>query len=431
MLTPAAWVPAHDAPHPAFVVIRRWGPLAAPLIEAGALVALTLGLLARGRSPYAFVPPSATILVVICCAIAVAVAQGLALHYAPNGVTWSLGLVCGAVLLAVALFSLALGLPAGLLALAISAALWLLYSRLARRQTPRGVVNVTLLMGEWYRVLSAGYNVLAPGERIIATLRVTPRAYTTPLQEVALGGGIVACAHTTITYVVNPQEAWRAVHIAASWEDVLRERLARATCEGLLQRYGPPAAGAAPQNGPHNTVARIALGEIRGWARSVGVRIISVRVHDIDCGPAAEVHARARQMAAVRARAAQPQPMQMSQSRQAPQAMQRAPLTPALGAGMLGDSPRQPVIVEADGVAPAPPETVAPSPAALEDLYAAVRARHITDTTVIRQIAAQFATLARQPLAPDERLPFDALAAARMLRKYADAIDAARVTAPS
>ena len=435
-LTPASWQPVHDVGHPLIIRMKRWAPIVAPAVIGSLLLTLTLALRAHLHAPAALIPAAAVTPALLGIYLLGGALLGLALYFAPNGVVWSLAFFGGPSLLLAALLTVAFGPSGGLLVLSAVAALLLIYSAWRRSITSAGSVEVTLLLGEWYRTLQPGYNVLLPGERIITTLRTRPRAFTTATQRVALTRNRIAQARATVSYVVNPQEAWRTASVRATWEDELRQRISDSVRETLYDWRDAPGGDIASRG----SIARRALEDTRGWARSVGVRILSVRAHDIAIGSPDELQP--------------PQPADTSGGQRVATRVERAPATPrvmpsaafvAPGAPPLDD----PLDVDEEEEAPIPaavaptmaeraripaqarvvarPASAAerPSPAALEDLYEAVRNRQITDTQVIREIAGHFATLAREPHAPGA-LPFDPAAAAQLLGEYAEALDAAQ-----
>lgn len=396
-LTPDSWTPVHDAPHPAVVRLVRWAPIVMPAVVGSVLLTLMLILTARaGYPPSAPLTPSQVIPALFLTYLVWGALQWLALYFAPNGVTWSLAFFGMPPLLLVVMAGEVLGGPGAVFALAGLATLLLIYSGARRTQTPAGMVEVTLLFGEWYRTLPGGYNPLLPGERIIVRLRTTPRAFTTAMQRVSLGPDRMAQARATVTYVVQPHEAWRTASVRATWEAELRQRISASVRESLGAWRTTPDDNLAA----HGSIAQRALDDTRAWARGVGVRILSVRAHDIAVGPP-------QRLAAAEA------PPQSAQSTHAAHAAPRP-------------TPR---VARAPTALPAPARPAAhatPSPAALEDLYEAVRNRQITDSQVIREIADNFAALASGGARAVQALPFDPVSAARLLEEYADALDAAR-----
>ncbi len=402
VLAPDAWTPVHDASHPFVINVVRWAPILTPAIAGSLALTLTLVLMAhRGYPANTLLPITAVVPALFTTYLLGGVLLGLALYYSPNGVVWSLVFFSGPPLLLTIMLSLTFGAPGALLALSLLAALLLIYSYWRRTLTRVGSVDVTLLLGEWHRVLAPGYNILVPGERIIATLRTTPRTLTTTTQRVALTPNRLAQARATVAYRVIPGEAWRTAGVRATWEDELRQRISASVRESLDEWRGAAPSGDGAGRG---FIARRALEETRDWARSVGVHINSVRAHDIAPGAPVEPQA--------------PRPAPHAQGRPTPR-IERAPATPRVMQASAHDDSSQ----------TAPRPAVAqerPSLEALEDLYEAVRNRQITDTQVIREIADHFAQLAREPRAPGTALPFDPVAAARLLDAYADALDTAR-----
>jgi hypothetical protein len=393
-LTPGSWAPVHDAPHPAVVRMVRWAPLVTPAVVGSVLLTLMLILAARaGYPPSAPLTPSEVIPALFLTYLVWGALQGLALYFAPNGVIWSLAFFGMPPLLLIVMFGEVFGWPGAILALGAMATLLLLYSGARRTQTPAGVVEVTLLLGEWYRTLPSGFNALLPGERVIVALRTTPRAFTTAMQRISLGPDQMAQARATVSYCVQPHEAWRTASVRATWEAELRQRISASVRESLGAWRATPDGDLAA----HGSIAQRALDDTRAWARGVGVRILSVRAHDIAVGPPQRLSAAVADEPAHTQRRAMPS--------------QPAPAAPR-------PTPR---------VAPraARPPTAPPSPAALEDLYEAVRNRQITDSQVIREIAEHFATLASAGAGATQALPFDPMAAAHLLEEYADALDAA------
>jgi len=399
-LTPDSWAPVHDAPHPAIVRLVRWAPIVMPAVVGSVLLTLMLILAARaGYPPSAPLTPSQVIPALFLTYLVWGALQGLALYFAPNGVLWSLAFFGMPPLLLVVMAGEVLGGPGAIFALAGLATALLLYSGARRTQTPAGMVEVTLLFGEWYRTLPGGYNPLLPGERIIVRLRTTPRAFTTAMQRVSLGPDRMAQARATATYVVQPHEAWRTASVRATWEAELRQRISASVRESLGAWRATPDDDLAA----HGSIAQRTLDDTRAWARGVGVRILSVRAHDIAVGPPQRLAAEAP-----------PQPAQPTHAapRQTPRPTPRVARAPT--------APPTPASARPAAHA------ATPSPAALEDLYEAVRSRQITDSQVIREIADNFAKLAGAGAHAVQALPFDPVSAARLLEEYADALDAAR-----
>lgn len=422
-LTPDAWAPVHDTPHPLTIQVMRWAPIVAPAVIGSLLLTLTLALRTHERALYAPLPANLVVPALLAVYLLGGALLGLALYFAPNGVVWNLALFGAPALLLCIMFAVAFGAPGALLALSLLAALLLIYSCWRQFVTRPGSVEVTLLLGEWYRTLQPGYNILLPGERVITTLRTTPRAFTTATQRVALTPHRVAQARATVAYLVNPHEAWRTASVRATWEDELRQRISSSVRDCLDDwRYTPSGDTAS-----RGSVARRILDENRDWARSVGVRILSIRAHDIAIGSPDELAP--QQPADTSGQRATPR---VEGAPATPRVMATGPSTPAGAAAPAPDDVpddetwtltsrvRTAQVV----VAPAHP-VERPSAEALEDLYEAVRNRQITDTQVIREIASHFTALASEPHAPGE-LPFDPAAAARLLNDYAHALDAAR-----
>jgi hypothetical protein len=400
-LTPDSWTPVHDAPHPAVVRLVRWAPIVMPAVVGSVLLTLMLILTARaGYPPSAPMTPSQVIPALFLTYLVWGALQWLALYFAPNGVTWSLAFFGMPPLLLVVMAGEAFGGPGAIFTLAGLATLLLIYSGARRTQTPTGMVEVTLLFGEWYRTLPGGYNPLLPGERIIVALRTTPRAFTTAMQRVSLGPNQMAQARATVTYVVQPHEAWRTASVRATWEAELRQRISASVRESLGAWRTTPDDDLAT----HGSIAQRALDDTRAWARGVGVRILSVRALDIAVGSPQRLSA---------ATAPPPQPAQSNHA--APAAPRPTPRVA-----------RAPTAPSTPTFARPAAHTATPSPAALEDLYEAVRNRQITDSQVIREIADHFAALASGGARATQALPFDPVSAARLLEEYADALDAAR-----
>lgn len=405
-LTPDSWAPVHDAPHPAVVRLVRWAPIVTPAVVGSVLLTLMLILAARaGYPPSAPLTPSQVIPALFLTYLVWGALQGLALYFAPNGVAWSLAFFGMPPLLLTVMFGEVFGWPGAIFALGGLATLLLLYSGARRTQTPAGVVEVTLLFGEWYRTLPSGYNALLPGERVIVALRTTPRAFTTAMQRVSLGPGQMAQARATATYCVQPHEAWRTASVRATWEAELRQRISASVRESLGAWRATPDGDLAA----HGSIAQRALDDTRAWARSVGVRILSVRAHDIAVGPPQRLSA------------AIPDEPAQTQRHTTPS----QPATPRPTPRVEARAARPPTAPPTSTHVRAAAHAERPSPTALEDLYEAVRNRQITDSQVIREIAGHFAALTSAGGRPAQALPFDPVAAARLLEEYADALDAA------
>ena len=449
LLSPSVWAPVHDAPHPLVVRAVRWAPIVAPAVIGGALLACALGLVARvGHPAFAPLPQAFVVPSLIGAYLVGGALLGVALYFAPNGVVWSLALFAIPAALLTVMLGLAFGAPGALLAVAVIAALLLLYSAARHTRTRPGVIEVTLFLGEWYRTLPPGYNILLPGERTLVALRAGPRTFTTPYLRVAITAGRAAQARATVSYAVNPSEAWRTAGVRATWEDELQQRVVASVRESLHEwRYTPDGQLAA-----HGSIAQRVLDDTRDWARSVGVRILSVRAHDITVGSLDELPLQpggVRAQATPRVAPAQPAPaMRPARPAADPHAYADAANHPAYDdspddppddppgdpvdpddAGALDDADdtfAAPPIARIPGMTPrVRPPVERPSPEALEDLYEAVRNRQITDTQVIREIASHFAALGREP-GVSAALPFDPVAAASLLDDYAEALDTAR-----
>lgn len=441
ILTPAAWALTDDTPPHWLAQVRRWSPIVAPALIGSLLLTVALFIAARGRAAYAPLPVGATLPALLGVYLLGGALLGVTLYLAPNGVVWALALVGGVPLLLALLLTVVAGVPAGMLTLAVVAALLLLYSRARRRVTRAGAVDVTRFLGAWRRTLDAGYNILLPGERVIATFGVGPRQYATPMQQVSLGGDMVARARATIIYLVNPAEAWRLVDQPENWEAELHERLAAAVRAGLGEWR-------ATAGAPRGAIAQRALSETQAWGRAVGVRIVSARAHDIAVGPLSALQRQPAQDGAPRGpRPTPPMPhaplprpgaapshprlyeeehlRATSPWSQMGQGHERGPEVVVEG-GRVARVSAPIAAVASRTAASQPPSEALPSPEALEDLYTAVRNRQITDTTVIRQIARDFIAVARAAYVNQTHLPFDGQVAARQLYDYADAIDQAR-----
>jgi hypothetical protein len=285
-----------------------------------------------------------------------------------------------------------------------------LYARRRIVTVPDHRAQVTRLGRAYFRTLRPGMSVLLPGERTFVALDTSARSFVTPPCQVRIESaeGVVYAPRATaeVIYHLVPTRAHLAVLASDRWEEDVRAAASRALDDALadwaiqlLDEEEPPAEG---------YLARTTLVRLRDATRPCGVHIDTVKVQQIRMQPESEV------IPAEWARVARP-PLAASVpaigERMEFQALATPPYAPA---------PRQALTPSTSLEAPPLPEDLAPE--ALSDAYDEVRSGHITDPATIRRIARAFQAVAADP-SLNERFPYDAAAAARILFDLAASMD--------
>lgn len=281
---------------PSYSAVRRWSPLAAPVLLDALLMALA-ALLARhaiGRVnvPWQHVTTLAVALLVLSVLVAVA------LYAAPNDTMWTatlgLGIAAYFTVAVVVLFGPLAG--AGVALLLIVAGGTFVRERL--HPVMEQTVHVTTLFGRYHRTLLPGVNVLLPGERMLAILQTQPQEHTTLPLRASTANGLENQATATIRYELVPEEAHRAVLVTRDWQRNLRQILA-ATVRDELANWDPawrdterndPLAESA-SDGPSSResamqadvdrLARRVERRVREQVLRWGVQIAWVHLHDV------------------------------------------------------------------------------------------------------------------------------------------------------
>jgi regulator of protease activity HflC (stomatin/prohibitin superfamily) len=407
-------------------VISQFGYYASfiliPLLFALLTGLIVLPVVATGHAklPPQTIIPLAVILVVI------ALAQGIAIYYAgtTNGI-WAIYTIIGFFLfITIGCFAL-FGPFAGIVTLILLIGLSLFLARQYVRSIPEGFVDIVRSFGRYSRTLYPGFNVLLPWETVSDHLHTTETVWQTPVQRVQMTRDEDVLLRGTITYQLQPEDAHLAVTNVQNWETSLHNLFITAL-QTVAATFTPEDFIAWPQGmhtrPTHGSVMPLAEGEprweqvnglvfqrIRDRVALWGVLINEVRLHDIILAS----HEVAASMHDTTAPMAHPQAQQPS----VPKAQQSS----TSKATSKQTAPQQAV---KQTVPQPPPVPAAPIPKGLKEetlrqAYLAVKNGSIKEPETIRNLAAQFDTVARTPELNDA-FTFDAARAAANLYAEAD-----------
>lgn len=380
----AAWRPAETAPP---------GPSTAPLFTFATfrlispiVVPLALGFLCFGvvvlaglAAPLGIAIGPDALPPLFFWFAAVGVLLAAALAYAPSDALWALASVGGLAVYAALTVGAVFGPLAGALLITGVLALTGVITRAQAHMVLEHTAHVMVLFGKYHRTLRPGFNLRLPGERVLAIIGTTETTIDVHDADAVLLNGAAVRAGATFGCRVPPEQAHLVAPYGADWPERVRH-LAEITLTDTLAEMTAEEAQADNDGFLAGDPLAVRLrGRLQALVGGWGVQVVWVRPHSLrPAATASGPHAAAT--AAIAARGVTPGAL--------------LPLPPAM-------RPARPL-----------PETLAAA-------YEAVRTRRVTDPTTIRQIALAFESAASDPLARPQ-LPFDAEAAARLLRALAD-----------
>src|SRR5579885_2607732 len=407
----------------------------APLLFGALTCLFVLPLVATGR---ASAPPESLWLVTFLI-IAVTIMQGIAVYYAgDNNGFWVLATVGGFfVFLLIGGFTI-FGLTAGFILLVLILVAIIFLARLYIHPVPEGYVDIVYAFSKYSRTLYSGFNILLPWEKAVQQLNVEETQWISPPQRVQLSRTEDVILRGIVSYQLMPEDAHLAVTQVKSWEEGLRELFL--TCiqsiattftpedlivwpQGLQVRTSMNRGSGASNMGSDGGIRWQRINDylhqqIRDKVALWGVMIHKVHIRDVSLAPHGMTiidtdpignnpdvsekvaqHAalpdsrRTETSAAPTIESAQPaQPVQLAQTTSAPST---SPNTPS----------------------------VLPKEEVLSKAYKEVQSGKITDPQTIREIAAKFEAIARDPQA-NQSVPFDAERAAYNLYEQAKICEA-------
>ncbi len=389
---------------------------------------------------------------------AVGVLQAGILLYAQNDAFWAVGVVGGfLVFLCVAFFALFgvfLGLILSILLLSLGGV------ALRERYYPvkEGTVAVMGLFGRYSRTLQPGFNLRAPGEKVLGVIETQRIRHEVRLPPITLFSGEQVTLSVAIIYQVVPGQEYLAIRTTKEWQKPIQQQLvavirdvvsalsaddfrASTTGQQLRGTLGAQVAGEIDEPQAASPIERInerLTSAMRDQVAERGVTVHTVKVHLLE-GPRSTGSAQPTAYHALAAHptialpAGQPPNQRVIDSMApVPQAPQSGGIA-ALGAGGVPAgwpgqtvSPPQPadaLVVPAVSGGDIPPGGALSEPMtlvsaqALAEYYDAVVHQRVTDPVTIRRIIAQFEAVANNP-ALSQQVPFDAAAGAQNLSNH-------------
>ena len=369
--------------------VRRFSPVLVPLPFAVLIFLFTLPFALKGLAVLPLLPLGVLLTVL-------ALIQGAMLYYAgSNGTYWTLFVIIGyALFLAVGTLAI-FGFGPSLILLFLLLMVGTFLARRSIRQVPEGYVDIVLMYGKYARTLYPGLNLKMPWEKVSSRLNTKAINWTCPEQVGRISRDQDVKLVATISYQLVPEDAHIAAQNVKDWEEAL-QKLFVGTIRSVINEL-TPADFLNWQQGTHvrssfdissvddttvtrwdrinETLERRVQDQVASW----GVQINFVRIREMTLIP----H-----------------------------------LVPGVnpGAGMAQRQPSN-MGMTRSGYPQAPPVAASVPIASidtLKDLYEAVRVGRVKDPETIRDIAMQFAELAKDP-----NVSFDAALAAQNLYQRA------------
>jgi hypothetical protein len=402
-----------------------------PIIVVPLLFAILTGLvvfLALNSHRSLFIS-MAGFLPTIIVIIAVAVAQGAVVSYidAENGM-WLLATTGGfALFFLIAIFTL-FGPGAALIVFFVLVALFVVMMRLYFHPVVEGYVDIAYAFGKYSRTLFAGPNILMPWEKVAHSLNIGEKQWVCPLQKVQLARDEDVVLRATISYQLMPKDAYIAVTHANQWEEMLKE-LAVSTIQSIATTFTPDDFIAWPQGLHSRPLTYDTEGEQR-WERvnrylqdliaehaaNWGVVVNWIRIRDVSLAPHGATIVETDAVTDMPTGVLEPSVPAFDAAAQG-----AAPLSASSSGAPRGNAKQAEETTE---VVPPAPTQNDPSASQVSDekglikAYNAVKNEEIKDPITIRNIAAKFERIARDPKARDT-VSFDAEHAAQILYAWA------------
>ncbi len=413
----------------------------APLVFGALTCLFVLPLIASGR---AYMPPiglwPVTIIIIL-----VAVVQAVGVYYAgsDNGL-WVLVTIGGFFLFVLVGCFAIFGPVTTLVLLFVLIIVSAVFMRLYFHPVSEGYVDIVYAFGKYKRTLYPGLNILMPWEKVMHSLNVGEKQWACPLQKVQLSRDEDVVLRATISYQLTPDDAYIAATQVLQWENSLKD-LVLATIQSIATLFTPDDFIAWPQ-GMHsrpltyedrdttltwekvnNYLFQLISDRVALW----GVQVNWVRILDVSLAPHGATIVETDPVVdaptiVLSNPAPTPAPQPTKQpAKQPAQASQPKAATsaPKSGAGkgnaQLAEEPTQvvPAPVPASPPVSSNPGQLAPvqlNEKVLISAYQAVQNDMVTDPDTIRDIAAKFEQVARDP-AHRDKVSFDAERAAQNL----------------
>lgn len=401
----------------------------APLLFAGLTCLFVLPQVASGHASL----PAGGFWPITLVILAIAIAQGAAAYYtsSSNGM-WVLVTVVGFCLfLLTGCFAL-FGLLAGTLLFVALLAAGIVLFRRCIHPVPDGYADIIFVGKKYDRTLYPGFNILFPWEEVAAQLNVAETQWLCPTQIIQLSRNEDVTLRALISYQLLPEDAHLAVTQVSNWEDSLRT-LFIATLQTISAVFVPDDFLAWPQGiqarhtyqpadknddgftgglKRREQINTFLFQSMRDQVATWGVQINWVKIRDVELAP--------HGMIAMSTGSANPAGDAAPASPNVAAAPVQPPAEPAVKPVAASAQPKQP---QAPSVAPAPPAARHVSSPLLKEeflikIYKEVQDGHITDPNTIRDFAAKFEQVARDPQA-SQTVSFDAARAALNLYEQA------------
>lgn len=419
--------PPASSPAFSFATFRVVSPLLAPLMLGGACFTLLLLLSVLTASTQLAADPTALLPIFFIFA-AVGVVLAAALAYAPNDTIWAIMLIAGLITNGTITVWMIFGPVAGI---ALILGLSLLLALIVRKQAHtvlENSVHAMVLFGKHNRTLRPGFNLRLPGEQVWAILQTGDVTVDVAAQDIVLADGTRVAARASALCRIVPERAHQAAAHSTDWPQQVQHCL-ELTLREILGETGPDALAlndsAARDLSQHDPLPARLRGHLQHLVAAWGISVEWVRPHSLTAMPAPLTQMLLRQTPAASSVAPRPDVASGAHAATRP-ASQDAFAQPAVtfARSQAFSQPSQDVYavrgLTPGALLPLPPamRSGVPVPEALAEAYAAVREQRITDPTTISRIALAFEKVAGDPIM-GPHLPFDAGAAARLLRELA------------
>jgi hypothetical protein len=211
---------------------RRLSPVLVPLPFALIVFGLTLPITLQRSSALSALATGIMLLTL-------AILQAVLLYFAgSNDTLWMLAITLGYALFIIGGVFAALGLTAGLIALAVVVVLALFMARRGMHPTREGYVDLVESFGKYSHTLYPGLNLLLPWERVSQSLNTQETVWTTPLQRVQTSREQHVQLTATISYQLLPEDAHIAARKVQNWEAALQTQFI-STLQSVVNELPP------------------------------------------------------------------------------------------------------------------------------------------------------------------------------------------------
>ncbi len=425
---------ADTAPRGLLDQIRHYLTLMiAPLLFGGITGLIVLPQIALR---HAAVPPAGFWPVTIVL-IAIATAQGVAVHHAgdDNGL-WALSMLGGFFFFLLAACFALFGPIPGFLLLVVLTIVAIFMARRCIHPVPEGFADIVFSAKKYSRTLYPGFNVLLPWEEIAAQLNTAETQWICPTQTVQLSRDEDVVLRAVISYQLLPEDAHLAITQVNNWEESVRDLFintlqtiatlfkpedflswpnglqARHSYEPEQQSEDDFKGGIARRERINTYLFQHMRDKVAPW----GVQINWASIRDVELAPHGVIVVDTQQPEP------EPQPQPAAQPAQVVLPAVSAKQPVPVGAAQTGKSmpkPSEPTTVKPPAATATPPQL--PKEEFLIKIYKEVQDGHISDPDTIRGFAAKFEQVAQDPQA-SQTVSFDPARAALNLyeqaRKY-------------